>query len=73
MKKHAFTRVWLGLAVVWGLASATVAVARPTSGGDDNRTPAAPEPEIIVMAVSGLVLGGGYVLWRRRSRKSPNT
>ena len=69
MKRHAFTRFWLGLTVAWGLTSTAVAVARPTSGGDDNRTPAAPEPEILVMVASGLALGGGYVLWRRRSRK----
>ncbi len=85
MKTHSRTGLVLGLIVGMALASAAFADAgggNNTDGtdngkgnggvnnGNGNNTPAAPEPGIWLMAASGLALGGGYLLWRRKQLKS---
>ncbi|MEI8243992.1 MAG: hypothetical protein WCI17_12040 [bacterium] len=34
-------------------------------GGNGNNTPAAPEPGQLLMAATGVMLVGGYIVWRR--------
>ena len=64
MKSSSLTRVWVVL--ILGLTFASAALATPVSPSDGGGVPSAPEPGLMVMAVSGLVLGGVYLLWRRR-------
>ena len=69
MKSSSLTRVWVVL--ILGLTFASVALATPpVSPGDGGGVPSAPEPGLMLMAVSGLVLGGGYIVWRRMQLKS---
>jgi hypothetical protein len=35
------------------------------NGGGNNTPPAAPEPGQMLMAAAGVMLVGGYILWRR--------
>ncbi len=56
----------------------------PTDGSDNGKgnggvnngkdkgggAPAAPEPTVVLMVVAGLVLGGGYIVWRRKQLAS---
>jgi len=70
MKRFARKNLWPAL--ILGLSFASTALAVPVSPGD-NGPPAAPEPGLILMVVAGLVLGGGYILLRRRlARKASN-
>ena len=55
-----------GIVLILGLTFASAAFAVPVSPSDGGGTPAAPEPGLMLMAVLGLVLGGGYIAWRRR-------
>jgi len=65
MKSNSLTRLWAVL--VLGLTFACTALATPAaSPSDGGGVPSAPEPSLIVLAICGLALGGGYVLWRRR-------
>ena len=68
MKSSSLTRVWVVL--ILGLTFASAALATPVSPSDGGGVPSAPEPGLMLMAVSGLVLGGGYIVWRRMQLKS---
>ena len=38
-------------------------------GNGGGNVPAAPEPGLMLMAASGIALGGGYIVWRRKQTK----
>ena len=63
----------LRAALTLGLVCVGTALATPppVSPGDGGNIPAAPEPNLILMVVAGLVLLFGYVLWRRRQLRAP--
>ena len=71
------SKVTLALVMVIGLAMAGAAVAQNGGVGNDNgngndkhRPPAAPEPGLLLMAASGVALGGGYIVWRYKLLKN---
>jgi len=66
MKTNRWYRVLiLGLTVA-NAALAVPVAPPPASQGDGGGVPSAPEPGLMLMAVSGLILGGAYLIWRRR-------
>jgi len=68
MKSNLLIRMWTMLILGMTFANAALAVPHisPSDGGDGS--PSAPEPGSILMIVIGLVLVGGYLLWRQRRR-----
>ena len=79
MKTCSKTALVLGMIASMALASAAFADAgggNPTDGTDNGKgnggvnngnggVPAASEPGILILAVAGVALGGGYIVWRR--------
>jgi len=60
------SRVYRVLILGLTFAGAALATPPPVSPGDGGGLPSAPEPGLMLMAVSGLVVGGAYLMWRRR-------
>ncbi len=60
----------LQTALLIGLASVGTALATPPPVSPGDGVPAAPEPNLMLMAVIGLALVFGYALWRRRQLRS---
>ncbi len=79
MKKIAFLTT-AGLVLLLSLTLTSTAMAdaggTPHEGSQgignvgQSDVPAAPEPGILIMAASGLALGGGYIGWRRYKSSS---
>jgi len=71
MKNHSLIpmRALVFLGTMLTGAALAVPVPPPASPGDGS--PSAPEPSLIILAAIGLVVVGGYLLWRhRRSQKA---
>jgi hypothetical protein len=65
MKRYSQIVRWLPLIVTLMLAGMAAAQGASQSQRVEVPPPT-PEPGLLLMAISGLALGGGYVLWRRR-------
>ena len=66
MKSSSLTNMWFLLILALSVSSAALAV--PVQNPPP--PPATPEPGLLLMAVSGLALGGGYLAWRSKQSKS---
>lgn len=73
MKSCSLTRVWVAAILGLTIAGRALATPPPVSPGEGGDVPAAPEPGLLLMAVLGLALGGGYILWRRRQLNNSAT
>lgn len=65
MKNSLQARVWGVLTLGLAFASTALAQHPPPVSPSDGGVSATPEPKLMIMAVSGLVLAGAYLLWRR--------
>ena len=77
MKSSSRTALMLGIVIGMALASTAFAQNGGVGNGNGNGNgkhgggtpPAAPEPGLLLMAVSGVALCGGYIVWRRKQSK----
>ena len=65
MKIRSLTSMWA--LQILGLAVSSAAFAKPVERPQP--PPAAPEPNLLLMAASGVLLVGGYIVWRRKQAK----
>ena len=73
MKSSSRTTLMLGIVIGMALAGTAFAQNGGVGNGNDKHhggtPPAAPEPGLLLMAASGIALGGGYIMWRRKQTK----
>ena len=79
VKTSSTTVLALGCVIVMALTGAATAGSDNANDinaqkkGKGGGVPAAPEPGLLLMAASGVALGGGYIFWRRRQSKNTPT